>query len=85
MTDAGTTTKRRAPEAILVDLELCKACGICVEFCPQDVFDRDPLGEPVVARLDDCTTCLFCERHCPDFAIEVRRAASAADQPEGEG
>ncbi|HMK91987.1 MAG TPA: ferredoxin family protein [Thermoleophilia bacterium] len=80
MTDAGTeakSTKRRAPEAILVDFDLCKCCGICSELCPQDVFDVDDLGHPVVARLDDCTTCGFCERHCPDFAVAIRRPARA--------
>jgi 2-oxoglutarate ferredoxin oxidoreductase subunit delta len=73
MTDAPTSSKSRAPEAILIDLGLCKSCGICSEFCPQGVFDKDGLGNPVVARLEDCTVCSFCERHCPDFAIEIVR------------
>jgi NAD-dependent dihydropyrimidine dehydrogenase PreA subunit len=42
------------------------------------VFDRDGLGHPVVARLSDCTSCAFCERHCPDFAIEIVRAKGKA-------
>ena len=63
-----------APQVAL-DLELCKLCGICIELCPEDVFDRDKLGYPVVARADDCTSCLLCELHCPDFAIEVQRRA----------
>ena len=33
---------------------------------------------PVVARPDDCTACLLCELHCPDFAIEVRRLVKKA-------
>ena len=68
------SSKHHAPEAILIDLELCKACGICVEFCPKGVFDRDELDRPVVARLSDCTACTFCERHCPDFAVDVVRS-----------
>jgi len=69
-----------------VDLDLCKACGICIELCPEKVFDRDKLGYPVVARPGECTSCLLCEFHCPDFAIEVRRrtkkrAAGADDVP----
>ncbi len=56
-----------------LDLELCKACGVCIELCPEKVFDRDGLGSPTVARPEDCSQCLICELHCPDFAIEVRR------------
>jgi 2-oxoglutarate ferredoxin oxidoreductase subunit delta len=74
-----------------LDLELCKACGVCIELCPEKVFDRDRLGYPVMARLDDCSQCLLCELHCPDFAIEVRRrerkgkAAAAAGAPAESG
>ena len=60
---------------VALDLELCKVCGICIELCPEDVFERDKLGYPIVARADDCTSCLLCELHCPDFAIEVQRRA----------
>jgi 2-oxoglutarate ferredoxin oxidoreductase subunit delta len=49
----------------------CKSCGICVEFCPQNVFGRDEMGRPVIERPDDCIGCRFCEYHCPDFAIEI--------------
>ncbi|MCX6373629.1 MAG: 4Fe-4S binding protein [Actinobacteria bacterium] len=48
-------TEDRAPETALtahvaLDLELCKVCGICIELCPEGVFDRDKLGYPVAAR-----------------------------------
>jgi 2-oxoglutarate ferredoxin oxidoreductase subunit delta len=58
---------------VQLDLKLCKACGICIELCPEQVFDRDGFGNPVLARPEACTQCLLCELHCPDFAIEVRR------------
>jgi 2-oxoglutarate ferredoxin oxidoreductase subunit delta len=60
---------------VRLDLELCKACGICIELCPDAVFDRDRLGYPVLARPEECSRCLLCELHCPDFAIEVQRRA----------
>jgi 2-oxoglutarate ferredoxin oxidoreductase subunit delta len=58
---------------VALDLVLCKACGICIELCPEKVFDKDKQGNPVVARPEECTQCLICELHCPDFAIEVKR------------
>jgi len=62
----------RAIGSIMVDDELCKACGICVDLCPKRVYDLDKAGKPVVVRLDDCNGCLFCEWHCPDFAVRVQ-------------
>ncbi len=62
-----------SPPQIDLDRDLCKACGICIELCPEEVFDRDGLGYPVIARPQECTSCLLCELHCPDFALEVRR------------
>ena len=76
-----------AATPVQIDLGLCKACGICIELCPDKVFDRDKLAYPVIARPEDCSQCLICELHCPDFAIEVRRRAkkqakAAAGAPE---
>lgn len=72
---------------VTLDLELCKACGICIELCPDKVFDRDGLGYPLLARPEACSRCLICELHCPDFAIEVRRRerkrGAAADEGDG--
>jgi 2-oxoglutarate ferredoxin oxidoreductase subunit delta len=70
---------------VQLDLELCKACGICIELCPERVFDRDRLGYPVLARAEACTQCLICELHCPDFAIEVRRRERKGKAGEGAG
>jgi len=66
---------------VQLDLELCKACGICIELCPEKVFDRDKLGDPVLARPEDCSQCLLCELHCPDFAVEVRRRERKVKEP----
>jgi 2-oxoglutarate ferredoxin oxidoreductase subunit delta len=62
-------------EQVVLDLALCKACGICIALCPEKVFDVDRQRYPVVARPEECTSCLLCELHCPDFAIEVKRRA----------
>ncbi|MBE0528485.1 MAG: ferredoxin family protein [Thermoleophilia bacterium] len=72
---------------VWLDLELCKACGICIELCPDKVFDRDKQGYPVVSRPEECSQCLICELHCPDFAIEIRRRVPKAKgtKPAAEG
>jgi 2-oxoglutarate ferredoxin oxidoreductase subunit delta len=72
---AGSATRpRRRPPEILLTADLCKSCGICIKLCPHGVFSADADGRPAVTDLDACTSCRFCEQHCPDFALEIRRA-----------
>lgn len=54
-----------------INMNWCKACGICMEFCPQKVFDKDREGKPVIIDLAACTGCRICETRCPDYAIAV--------------
>ena len=55
---------------LYINEQYCKRCRICIEFCPDDVFeDRD--GLPVIKDITRCSGCLLCELLCPDFAIEV--------------
>jgi 2-oxoglutarate ferredoxin oxidoreductase subunit delta len=51
----------------------CKGCGICIEFCPQGVFEANGHGRPAITHLERCTACHWCDTHCPDMAITVRR------------
>jgi 2-oxoglutarate ferredoxin oxidoreductase subunit delta len=87
MTAAAEARQVSGDSKVAVDLDLCKACGICIKLCPEGVFDADEQAMPVIARPSDCTACLLCELHCPDFAIEVQRpvrkaAGKAATTPE---
>jgi len=49
----------------------CKACSICIAFCPANVFEKSDSGMPVIKNPDACTGCRFCEFHCPDFALSI--------------
>lgn len=56
---------------IVVNAEWCKRCGICIAFCPKQVFDADDFGRVLVSRIEDCIGCEICERACPDLAITL--------------
>ncbi|MCY1276088.1 Electron transport complex subunit RsxB [compost metagenome] len=51
--------------------DLCTGCNKCVEVCSEDVFDATDGAVPIIARLDDCTTCRQCALYCPEGAVFV--------------
>lgn len=67
----ATSTKKKRIGSILINQEWCKRCGICVAFCPKNVFDEDSEGTVSIPRLEDCIYCELCERLCPDLAITL--------------
>jgi 2-oxoglutarate ferredoxin oxidoreductase subunit delta len=62
---------------IVVNRERCKACYLCLQFCPQDVFDKEEgfnaKGyQPIrAARPQDCIGCRSCTMVCPDVVFEL--------------
>ena len=56
---------------ITINYEWCKACGLCVYYCPKGIFQENKQGKPVVTKEHGCTRCCRCEYMCPDFAITV--------------
>ncbi len=56
---------------IIVKEDWCKACGICINYCPKKVLVASEKGRPVAKNIDDCIQCMLCELRCPDFAIRV--------------
>ena len=64
--------KKKTPD-IDIFKAWCKACGICVAFCPTGVLALDETGCPYVKEPDKCISCGWCEIRCPDFAITVQK------------
>ncbi|MDR1875184.1 MAG: 4Fe-4S binding protein [Synergistaceae bacterium] len=67
------------PYSLSIDRRWCKKCGLCVRYCPKNVYDADPLGAPVIARAQDCVGCIQCEARCPDFALTVENTPEKHD------
>jgi 2-oxoglutarate ferredoxin oxidoreductase subunit delta len=64
---------------IVVDVERCKGCSVCVGSCPTEVID---LAEEVnskgyhyayMANANACIGCTNCAVVCPDGVITVYR------------
>jgi len=65
---------------VTVDIEYCKGCGLCVEFCALGLMQLD--NEVITQKgyhpahcvdQDSCTACLNCATMCPDVAIRIER------------
>jgi 2-oxoglutarate ferredoxin oxidoreductase subunit delta len=63
---------------VVVAIERCKGCGLCVDVCPPHVLQLDvgvvnAMGHHPV-RLTDaeaCTSCAKCARVCPDAVLTI--------------
>jgi 2-oxoglutarate ferredoxin oxidoreductase subunit delta len=78
MDEPKTQNKKvKEPPSIDIYKAWCKACGICVAFCPTGALGRDESGSPYVADINKCINCGWCEIRCPDFAIHVEQKKKA--------
>ncbi len=69
---------------VVVDVERCKGCGLCISACPQKVLafsgTLNKSGYDVVYMQapDACVGCAFCALTCPDIALAVYREKTAS-------
>jgi nitroreductase/NAD-dependent dihydropyrimidine dehydrogenase PreA subunit len=64
-----------------INLDLCKACGICGEICPRHIPETiETKGEKVTTispqRIDLCMACGHCVAVCPNSAIQLNGISS---------
>lgn len=71
--------------AIVVDIERCKGCEICIDSCPTQVISMAPAVNSKGYRYaymenpDNCTGCANCAIVCPDGVITVYRKKVEAE------
>ncbi|MFU8843758.1 MAG: ferredoxin family protein [Bacteroidales bacterium] len=63
---------------IVVDIERCKGCEVCLEFCPTSTIAMvdavNSKGYRYMQNINDaCTGCMNCAIVCPDGVITVYR------------
>ncbi len=65
--------------AIVVDIEKCKGCEVCIDACPTQVISmaKDVNGKgynfSYMQNPEACTGCANCAIVCPDGVITVYR------------
>ncbi len=80
----GEPKKKKEEARIDIFKAWCKACGICVAFCPTGALAKDEAGNPYVKDAEKCIGCGWCEIRCPDFAITVGQKNKKKAEEKGE-
>jgi len=82
MTEEKKSNKPRGK--VFINIEMCKGCGFCIEFCPTKVlgfsktFNAKGYHPPDAIRPENCMGCDLCGIYCPDFAIFGIKIKAAA-------
>jgi ferredoxin len=72
--------------AIVINQELCNACGICGRVCPRYIpetieLDRKKVTQISPQRADLCMDCGHCAAVCPNEAIHIEGIPAEAYTP----
>ena len=65
---------------VTFNVERCKGCEICVEFCPNKILwlDRNYLNQAgihpaMITNQEECIGCTNCALMCPDAIISIEK------------
>ena len=61
---------------MVIDVEACKGCDLCIDACKPGVLvmtehERNERGFRYPVLFDGCTACQACAQICPDFVFQV--------------
>ena len=79
----GTTI--RTTGTVVIDVEACKGCDLCIDACPRDVLvmttnEVNTRGYRYPQLLPGCIACKACAQVCPDFVFQVYRYDEPVEQ-----
>lgn len=71
---------------IIIDIEKCKGCELCVAACPQKTLELsrkiNSKGYHYIVKIkDNCTGCVNCALVCPEGIIKVYRKTDKKKEP----
>ncbi len=62
---------------VRVDLEKCKACGLCYRLCPTGALEKGKGGKPAFSKPAQCSGCGMCVRRCPEIGMTLAEQSGA--------
>jgi len=74
---------------IIIQEDLCKGCGYCIEICPVAYLkDSNKMNKKgyMVPEIDNtivCTFCRKCELICPEIAISIEKEGKNNEKSNG--
>ena len=71
---------------LVIDVEACKGCDLCIDACPPGVLvmtthDVNERGYRYPVLLPGCTGCKACAQICPDFVFQVYKYDTPLELP----
>lgn len=70
---------------LVIDVEACKGCELCIEACPPGVLRMtaavNDRGYRYPELLPGCTGCRACAQVCPDFCFQVYKYETPVAYP----
>ena len=82
--DASGRMTKVTRGTLVIDIERCKGCELCIPACPPNVlvmsktFNAKGYHTPYMVHPEKCSDCDLCGMYCPDFAIFGYKEPDAA-------